>query len=76
MASQEVIEERAGRPVTIGDIVLEPVERVIVHVDAFGRTMLTGLAVKTPVAVVVRSPAGIWRIELDAGGEDAPETDG
>jgi hypothetical protein len=78
VASQEVIEDRAGRPVTIGEVVLEPVERVTMHVEAIGRTVLTGLAVKAPVALVIRSPAGIWRIELDANAddEDAPDGDG
>jgi hypothetical protein len=76
VASQKVIDERAGRPVAIGDVVLEPVERVTMHVEAIGRTVLTGMAVKTPVALVVRSPAGIWRVELDADGGDSSESDG
>jgi hypothetical protein len=30
---------------------------------------IVGMALKTPVAVVIRPPAGVWRVDLDAPGQ-------
>jgi hypothetical protein len=62
-----VIAERTGPPVTIGDVVLEPIERVLIRIERLGPAVV-GFALKEPVAVVVRSSAGSWRIELDRPG--------
>jgi hypothetical protein len=55
---------RLGKPVTIGDVVIEPVEQVVVRVDQVGPAIV-GLALKRPVSVIVRSPAGTFRLDLD-----------
>jgi hypothetical protein len=62
-----MIAERTGLPVTIGDVVVEPIERVLIHIERLGSAVV-GFALKEPVAIVVRSSAGSWRIELDRRG--------
>jgi hypothetical protein len=54
---------RPGQPRTVGDVEIEPIERVVVRVEkAFGG--IAAVAFKEPIAVVIRSPAGTWRVEL------------
>lgn len=56
-------EPRSGTPVTIGDLEIEPIERAVVHVEhACG--VIVVVAVKEPVAVILRSPRGTWRVVL------------
>ena len=56
-------EPRSGTPVTVGDIEIEPIEKTIVRVEnVCGVTVV--VAVKEPVAVVLRSPRGTWRVDL------------
>jgi hypothetical protein len=56
-------ESRPGQPRIVGDFEIEPIERVVVRVErALGG--IAGFAFKEPVAIVIRSPAGTWRVEL------------
>ena len=56
---------RPGRPVTVGDFVIEPIERTVVRVeDVCGGIVV--VATKEPVSVTVRSPAGTWRVNLES----------
>jgi len=56
-------EPRSVTPVTVGDIEIEPIEKTIVRVEnVCGVTVV--VAVKEPVAVVLRSPRGTWRVDL------------
>jgi hypothetical protein len=64
MAGQEMSDRRSGQPVTIGDIEIEPIERVIIRLDRVGGGIV-GMALKEPIALVFRSPAGTWRVDLD-----------
>jgi hypothetical protein len=49
--------------VTVGDLEIESTERIVVRVEtACGG--IVGLALKQPVSIVVRSPAGTWRLDL------------
>ena len=57
-------DRRRGQPIVIGEIEIEPIERVVVRVERVGAAIV-GLALKEPVAVIVRSPEGTWRIALD-----------
>ncbi|HXW06707.1 MAG TPA: hypothetical protein VD833_15835 [Vicinamibacterales bacterium] len=56
--------ERAGRPVTVGDVVIEPIERLVVSVENIGGAIV-GIALKEPVAVIIRTPGGAWRVDLE-----------
>ena len=56
-------ELRLGSRVTIGDLEIEPIEKVVVRVDRLGGGIV-GVALKEPVAVILRSPVGIWRLDL------------
>ena len=57
---------RSGQPRLVGDLEIEPIERIFVRVEkAFGG--IAGVALKEPIAVVIRSPAGTWRVDLPAG---------
>ena len=54
---------RPGQPRIVGDVEIEPIERIVVRVEkTFGG--ITGVAFKEPIAVVIRSPAGTWRVDL------------
>ena len=54
---------RSGQPRIVGDFEIEPIERIVVRVEkAFGG--IAGVAFKEPIAVVIRSPAGTWRVDL------------
>jgi hypothetical protein len=66
-------DHRRGQPIVIGNLEIEPIERVVVRAERIGTTIV-GLARKEPVAVIVRSPNGTWRIDLDKRDwPDAPE---
>jgi hypothetical protein len=63
VAGTQVNDCRPGQPRIVGNFEIEPIERIVVHVEkAFGG--LAGVAFKEPIAVVIRSPAGTWRVEL------------
>jgi hypothetical protein len=49
--------------VTAGGLEIEVIERIVVRVERVGNG-IAGLAVKQPVSIVVRSPAGTWRLNL------------
>jgi hypothetical protein len=51
--------------VTLGDLEIESTERIVVRVERVGDGIV-GLALKQPVSIVVRSPAGIWRLDLQS----------
>ena len=69
-------DRRRGQPIVIGEIEIEPIERVLIRVERVG-TAIVGLARKEPVAVIVRSPEGTWRIALDdVDWPDPPENHG
>jgi hypothetical protein len=69
-------DRRRGQPIVIGDFEIEPIERVVVRAERVG-TAIIGLAHKEPVAVIVRSPEGTWRIALDdVDCPDPPESHG
>ena len=57
-------ELRFGPRVTVGDLEIELIEKVVVRVDHIGSGIL-GVALKEPVAIIVRSPAGTWRVDLE-----------
>jgi hypothetical protein len=56
--------QRVGKSVTIGDVEIEPIERVVVRVENVGGNIV-GVAWKVPVAVVFRSPARTWRVDFE-----------
>lgn len=56
---------RAGTPVTVGAVILLPIERVQLHAGR-GNTGMWFSAVKEPYALIVRDAAGIWAIDSDA----------
>lgn len=56
-------ETRSGTPVTVGDLEIEPIEQSVVRVE-HARGVFVVVARKEPVAVIVRSPRGTWRVEL------------
>jgi hypothetical protein len=61
-------EKRVGYPITIGDIVVVPLEKVSsYHVntdDGFNVCFL-----KEPIGIAVRSPQGKWAIDIMDGAE-------
>jgi hypothetical protein len=63
----------AGAKITIGDLEIETIDKVVVRVeDVWGG--IVGVASKEPVAVIIRSPAGTRRVDLehrDAGTTDS-----
>jgi len=63
MAGQEMSEPRPGTPVTVGDLEIEPIERSVVRVENVCGVIVV-VAVKEPVAVIIRSPEGTWRVDL------------
>jgi hypothetical protein len=63
MAGTEMSDCRSGQSRVFGDVEIEPIERIVVRVEqVFGG--IAGVALKEPIAVVIRSPAGTWRVEL------------
>jgi hypothetical protein len=61
----EEVSERSGPMVTVGEIQIEPIENVVVQVQQVAGAIV-GMALKRPVAVVIHTPAGTWRVDLDA----------
>ena len=51
--------------VTVGDLEIEATERIVVWVERVCDGIV-GLASKQPVSIVVRSPAGTWRLDLQS----------
>jgi hypothetical protein len=58
------VSERFGPVVTVGEIQIEPIENVVVHVQRVAGAIV-GMALKRPVAVVIHTPAGSWRVDLE-----------
>ena len=56
-------ESRSGQPRLVGDLEIEPIERIVVRVEKVPGG-IAGVALKEPIAVVIRSPAGTWRVDL------------
>ena len=50
-------------PVTVGDLEIEPIEKVIVRVEKVCGALVV-VVLKEPVAVVLRSSSGTWRVDL------------
>ena len=69
-------EPRPGKRVTVGDLEIEPIERSVVRVEHVCGVIVV-VAVKEPVAVILRSPQGTWRVDLASldrtGAEDDRE---
>jgi len=64
VAGQEVTNSRAGAIVKIGDLEIETIDKVVVRIeDVWGG--IVGVASKEPVAVIIRSPAGTQRMDLE-----------
>ena len=59
-------QERLGRPVTVGELRITPVERMSVRRETIGGRVWIAVA-KRPVAILIRSPRSEWRIELEPG---------
>lgn len=54
---------RSGQPRLVGDLEIEPIERIFVRVEkVLGG--IAGVALKEPIAVMIRSPRGTWRVDL------------
>ena len=56
-------ELRSGTPVTVGDLEIEPIERTVVRVEQACGVFVV-VVLKEPVAVILRSPRGTWRVDL------------
>jgi hypothetical protein len=56
-------EPRSSKPLTIGNTEIKVIERVVVRVENVCGGIV-GVALKEPIAVVVESPAGTWRVDL------------
>jgi dissimilatory sulfite reductase (desulfoviridin) alpha/beta subunit len=54
--------------VTTGGLEIETIESIVVRVERVGDGIV-GLAVKQPVSIVVRSPAGTLRLDLQSEDE-------
>jgi hypothetical protein len=67
VASEKLIDRRRRMAVAVGDLVIESTERILVRVDRVG-SAIVGLAQKRPISVVVRSPTGVFRFDLEALG--------
>ena len=55
--------QRSGTHVTVGDLEIEPIEKTIVRVENVCGVIVV-VALKEPVAVILRSPHGTWRVDL------------
>ena len=60
-----MIELRAGTPVTVGDLEIEPIERIVIRVETVGG-VIVGIARKQPVAIIIRSPMGTWSVDIES----------
>ena len=56
-------EPRSGTPVTVGDLEIEPIEKTVVRIENICG-VIVAVALKEPVAVILRSPRGTWRVDL------------
>jgi hypothetical protein len=56
-------EQRSGTRVTVGDLEIEPIESAVVRVENVCGVVVV-VALKEPVAVILRSPGGTWRVDL------------
>ena len=57
-------EQRSSEQVRVGDVQIEVIARILMRVEDVCGVMV-GVALKVPIAVVVRSPAGTWEVDLD-----------
>jgi len=56
-------EPRSGTPVIVGDLEIEPIEKTVVRIENICG-VIVAVALKEPVAVILRSPRGTWRVDL------------
>ena len=57
-------DQRSSEQVTVGDVQIEVITRVVVRVECVCG-VIVGVALKVPIAVVVRSPAGTWEVDVE-----------
>jgi hypothetical protein len=57
-------DQRWTEHVTVGEVQIEVTTKVVMRLERV-HGALVGVALKAPVAVVVRSPAGTWEFELE-----------
>ena len=57
-------DQRSSEQVTVGDVQIEVITRVVVRVERVCG-VIVGVALKVPIAVVVRSPAGTWEVDVE-----------
>ena len=57
-------DQRSSEQVTVGDVQIEVITRVVVRVESVCG-VIVGVALKVPIAVVVRSPAGTWEVDVE-----------
>ena len=65
MAGDEMNDPRSTTRLIIGDVEIEAIERIVVRVENVCGGVV-GVALKEPIAVVVRSPAGTRRVDLES----------
>ena len=59
----------SGVSVRIGDVEIEAIEKIDVRVGTM-RGGIVGAAIKKPIAVIIRTPGGEWRVDLaEAAGD-------
>ena len=56
-------EARVGRPITIGETTIIPLERVSAHHDS-GKGRLSAYFSKEPIGIVIGSPQGKWAMDI------------
>lgn len=64
MAGEEINVQRVGTSVTVDDVEIEAIERVVARVEIVSGNII-GVALKVPIAVVIRSPARTWRVDFE-----------
>jgi hypothetical protein len=57
-------DQRSSEPITVGDVHIEVIARVVARVERAGN-VIVGVALKVPIAVVVRSPACTYEVDLE-----------
>ncbi len=57
-------DQRSSEHVSVGDVQIEVITKVVVRVECV-HGILVGVALKAPLAVVVRSPAGTWEVDVE-----------
>jgi hypothetical protein len=55
---------RPSEPVTVGDLEIESIDRIHVHVEQVSG-QIVGMAWKEPVSVTVRTRGGTWVLGLE-----------